>query len=154
LKRVAGEVAGIANGSLEFDLDTLQSRYRFVMGVPGASHALSVAERLRFPGALLERARALTPQATRALGRLAAALASATREAREQATALERARLEAESAAIEHRAATEHSRRELAEKRRSLTRETEALLARARELWQTVQREARRADKTRVDAEQ
>lgn len=153
LKRVAGEVAGIANGSLEFDLDTLQSRYRFIMGVPGASHALSVAERLGFPRDLLERARTLTPESTRALERLTSELAQATRDARENATALERARREAEAAAVEHRAATEHARRELADKRRALTRETDALLARARELWQSVQREARRADKTRIDAE-
>src|SRR5205823_7140446 len=40
LKRVAGEVPGVVNGSLEFDLDTLTSRFRFRRGVPGASHAL------------------------------------------------------------------------------------------------------------------
>ncbi|MFI5369944.1 MAG: Smr/MutS family protein [Candidatus Eisenbacteria bacterium] len=154
LKRVAGEVGGIANGSLEFDPDTLQSRYRFVMGVPGASHALSVAERLGFPAELLARARHLTPESARTLERLTTELAEATRTARENAEALERARAEADAAATEHRAATEHARRELAERRRALTRETDALLARARELWQTVQREARRSEKTRVDAEQ
>jgi len=46
----------------------------------------------------------------------------------------------------------EASRRDLADQRRRVTREGEALLARARELWQTVQREARRADKTRGGA--
>jgi DNA mismatch repair protein MutS2 len=154
LKRVAGEVDGIANGSLEFDLETLQSRFRFVMGVPGASHALSVAERLGFPSALLGRARDLTPESARSLERLTTELAAATETARVEAAGLARARIEAERAAAEHREATEQTRRELAEKRRALTRETDALLARARELWQTVQREARRADKTRVDADQ
>ncbi len=57
LKRVASDVPGIVNGSLEFDLVTLTSRYRFQRGVPGASHALDVAGRLGFPAALLERAR-------------------------------------------------------------------------------------------------
>jgi DNA mismatch repair protein MutS2 len=60
LKRVASEVPGVVNGSLEFDLETLTSRYRFRRGVPGASHALDVAGRLGFPQALIERARALT----------------------------------------------------------------------------------------------
>src|SRR4029077_14475596 len=36
LKRVATEVPGVVNGSLEFDLDTLTSRYPFRRGVPGA----------------------------------------------------------------------------------------------------------------------
>jgi DNA mismatch repair protein MutS2 len=56
-------------------------------------------------------------------------------------------------AAEEHRRASEASRTGLEELRRRLTRESEALLARARELWQTVQREARRADKSRAGAE-
>src|SRR5262249_48174855 len=60
LKRVAGEVPGVVNGSLEFDLDTLTSRYRFRRGVPGASHALDVAQRLGFPEPLIQRSRALT----------------------------------------------------------------------------------------------
>ena len=46
-------------------------------------------------------------------------------------------------------AATESGRQSLEALRRRLTRESEALLAHARELWQTVQREARRADKSR-----
>src|SRR5262249_62300807 len=49
LKRVAGDVPGVVNGSLEFDLDTLTSRYRFRHGVPGAHHALDVARRPRLP---------------------------------------------------------------------------------------------------------
>jgi DNA mismatch repair protein MutS2 len=124
------------------------------MGVPGASHALSVAERLGFPAELLARARDLTPESARALERLTAELAAVMETAREEAAQLAHARAEAERAAAEYREATEHARRELAEKRHALTRETDALLVRARELWQTVQREARRADKTRVDAEQ
>jgi DNA mismatch repair protein MutS2 len=152
LKRLAGEVAGVVNGSLEFDLETLSSRYRFMPGVPGASHALAVAERLGFPLALLQRARALTPEAARALERLTAELAAATRLARDKAAELDDATRRAASAAAEHAEATEHARRELAERRRALTRESDALLARARELWQTVQREARRSDKRREDA--
>jgi hypothetical protein len=42
-----------------------------------------------------------------------------------------------------------HARESLAETRRRLTTESDAVLARARELWQTVHREARRAEKRR-----
>jgi DNA mismatch repair protein MutS2 len=152
LKRVAGQVPGVMNGSLEFDETTLNSRYRFLPGVPGASHALSVAERLGFPSPLLARARALTPDETRALERLIAELNQTNRRNHEAAVALETARAESERLAGEHRAALEASRVDLAEQRRRVTREGEALLARARELWQTVQREARRDEKTRADA--
>jgi DNA mismatch repair protein MutS2 len=46
----------------------------------------------------------------------------------------------------------EEARTELAAQRKRVTREGEALLARIRELWQTIQREARRGDKARTDA--
>jgi DNA mismatch repair protein MutS2 len=152
LKRLAGEVPGVVNGSLEFDQETLTSRYRFLPGTPGASHALAVAGRLGFPEPLLARARDLTPDEARALERLLAELTESHRRLREETAAAARARGESERAAAEHREALESSRITLAEQRRRVTREGEALLGRARELWQTVQREARREEKSRADA--
>ncbi|HEY3216259.1 MAG TPA: Smr/MutS family protein [Candidatus Eisenbacteria bacterium] len=149
LKRLSGEVPGLVNGSLEFDLKTLTPRFRFLGGVPGASHALAVAERLGFPAALLGRARALTPESTQLLERLTADMAEAVRRHRDEAAALEQARIDATAEAERHREAVESSRRELAAERRRLTRESEAVLARARELWQTMQREARREARAR-----
>ena len=152
LKRVAGEVPGIVNGSLDFDRERMQPLYRFLPGVPGASHALAVAAQMGLPPALIERARALTPEESRALERLLEELQVALRRADEEALELRRARGEAERAASEHRGAIEEARQALAELTRRLTRESEALLARARELWQGVQREARRAEKSRASA--
>ncbi len=134
LKRVATETPGVRNGSLEFDLATLQPRYRYIADVPGASHALAVAERLGFPGDLLARARDLTPESARALERLTGELAAAREE--------EARRL--------HEAG-ESLKRDAAERRRALTRESEVLLGRVRELWQTIQREARKEQKARGD---
>ncbi len=153
LKRVASDVPGVVNGSLEFDLETLTSRYRFRRGVPGASHALDVAGRLGFPEALLARARALTPKQTRALERLLAEVGDALAATNEERAVLERSRAEADRAAAHHREAVEEARRALADLRRRLTAESEALLGRSRELWQTVQREAKKRDKSRTDAE-
>jgi DNA mismatch repair protein MutS2 len=152
LKRLAGQVPGVVNGSLEFDQQTMTSRYRFLPGVPGASHALSVAERLGFPVGLLSRARELTSDESRALERLIAELNETRRRMDEESVGLAAARREADRAAADHRAALDDARLTLAEQRRRVTREGEALLARARELWQTVQREARRGEKTRADA--
>jgi DNA mismatch repair protein MutS2 len=153
LKRMSAELEGVVNGSLEFDVATLSPCYRFLPGVPGASHALSVAERLGFPERLLRRARHLTPDAALALERLTAELTAATRRAAAEAEAHGMARREAEEAIREQREAREATLREAAELRRRLSRESEALLARSRELWQTVQREARRSDKSRTGAE-
>jgi DNA mismatch repair protein MutS2 len=152
LKRTATEVEGVIGGSLEFDRETLTPRYRFLPGVPGASHALEVAERLDFPPALLERARTLTPESTRDVERLIASLHDARRRADEETARLETARAAAEAEAAAHRRAQESSRAELSGLRRRLTSESEVLLAHARELWQTVQREARREEKRRVSA--
>ncbi|MCC6348003.1 MAG: Smr/MutS family protein [Candidatus Eisenbacteria bacterium] len=154
LKRVAGEVAGVVNGSLEFDLATLTPRYRFRAGVPGASHALAVAARLGFEPAVLERAAALTSDESRALERLLSELGDALVATGEERAALATARREADDAAAAHRRAAEDARRELAGMRRRLTGESEALLARARELWQDLQREARRAEKSAVAAQE
>lgn len=153
LKRVAGEVPGVVNGSLEFDLETLSPRYRFRSGVPGASHALAVASRLGFPPSLLERAAALTSDESRALERLLSELGDALTAAGEERVALAAALAEARTEADRHREATENSRRELAGMRRRLTGESEALLARARELWQDLQRETKKAVKSRESAD-
>ncbi len=153
LKRASVEVAGIVNGSLEFDLERLAPRYRFVPGVPGASHALSVATRLGFPSSVLDRAKSLTSEESRALERLLAEVIASRRAADEERVTLAAARDEADRRAAEHRNATEEARRTVEDLRRRLTRESEVLLARARELWQLVQRDAKRADKTRADAD-
>lgn len=152
LKRVAGEVPGVVNGSLEFDEATFTSRYRFVPGVPGASHALSVAERLGFPAEVLRRARALAPESAAALERLLLELAAERARLEAEREALAAAREAAEAEAARHRRAAEDATRELGALRRRLTAESEALLARSRELWQTIQREARRAEKSRAAA--
>ncbi len=154
LKRVAGEVGGIVNGSLDFDRERMLPLYRFLPGVPGASHALSVAEQLGLPAAIVARARDLTPRETLALERLLEELQGALRRADAEAADLRRARAEAEAAGAEHRTAIEEARRAVEDLRRRLTRESEQVLGRARELWQTVQRESRRAEKSRVAADE
>jgi len=50
---------GMENASMAFDPETLEPSFRFVPGVPGASHALSIAETLGLPGGVLDRARKL-----------------------------------------------------------------------------------------------
>jgi len=47
---------GVGNAAVEFDIDTLQPTYRLHYGIPGASHAFTIARRLGLPGELLDRA--------------------------------------------------------------------------------------------------
>ncbi|MDT8440217.1 MAG: endonuclease MutS2 [Desulfuromonadales bacterium] len=47
---------GVDNAAVEFDPDTLQPTYRLQYGIPGASHAFTIASRLGLPEALLLRA--------------------------------------------------------------------------------------------------
>ncbi len=154
LKRVPGEVPGVCSGSLEFDPETLTSLYRFRRGVPGASHALAVAGRLGFPPEVLERARALTPDSSREIERLLESLHATQGRLDQETAALHAAREAAAAEAARHRELTASARQELEALKRRLTREAQALLANARELWQTVQREARRAEKRRSGADE
>ena len=80
LKAFAHDAEGVENGSMEFDLRTLEPTFRFRQGVPGSSYAFAIAARLDLKPEVLERARAL-------LGTEGAELASlmATFEERNQA---------------------------------------------------------------------
>ena len=46
LKVYGVETPGVRNASVEFDLETLQPTYRLIVGLPGRSNALAIAQRL------------------------------------------------------------------------------------------------------------
>ncbi len=62
LKAFAHETAGIENGSMAFDENSLVPTYVFRPGLPGSSYALEIAERVGFPRAILETARGFLGQ--------------------------------------------------------------------------------------------
>ena len=59
MKVYAQNTAGAVNASMAFDLDTLQPTYRLVIGLPGRSNALAIAERLGLSAGVLDRARSM-----------------------------------------------------------------------------------------------
>ena len=88
LKAYAYTTPGVHNASVEFDLASLRPTYHLTVGLPGRSNALSIAERLGLPLAIIEHARQLlSPEDLRAEGLLDEIhrQRDATRLAREQA---------------------------------------------------------------------
>lgn len=104
LKAFAYATEGTENGSVEFDLATLSPTYRLVVGVPGQSNALAIAQRLGMSPDIIDRARSyLNPDVERADNLLA--------EIRRRRTEAEAALREAERAKAE----TDRVRREALE---------------------------------------
>jgi DNA mismatch repair protein MutS2 len=63
LKAFAYNRSGAMNASLEFNLKTLRPTYHLILGIPGKSNALVIAERLGMPSEIIEKARAaLSPE--------------------------------------------------------------------------------------------
>jgi DNA mismatch repair protein MutS2 len=56
LKAFAYQHPQLQNASMEFDMETLQPTYRLRMGVPGASHAIEIAQRLGLPEPVVQEA--------------------------------------------------------------------------------------------------
>jgi len=116
LKTYASTTPGVLNAAVEFDDVNLRPTYRLMVGVPGTSSGIAIAERLGLPPRVVERARAeLTPEAREA-GELIAWLHRSRDELEEikRAAREELARLEAERAELRTEWA-ERQRQRLAE---------------------------------------
>ncbi len=59
LKEFAFSAHGVENGSMEFEIETLQPAYKFRMGIPGSSYAIEIAKRLGISANVLSRSKEL-----------------------------------------------------------------------------------------------
>jgi len=137
LKAFAHRHPQLINAAMEFDLETLQPTYRLLMGVPGASHAIEIAQRLGLPQRVAQ-------QATESLGVQEATLTEMIQD-------LERARRHAEQAEAEWRAKLH----DLAQREARLNAERAALEHDKQTYKQRLQQEMEQVlEQARAEAEQ
>jgi DNA mismatch repair protein MutS2 len=163
LKAYASTTPGVLNAAVEFDSVNLRPTYRLMVGVPGGSSGISIAERLGLPARVLERARAeITPAA-----REAADLIAYLHASRDEVDRL-RASLDEQAETLERERATlqtewiERQRKRIAELEHKFTaslKQHEAALAQAlesikdRELRARIEKQTgRSAAKSRAEA--
>ncbi len=122
LKAFAHDTPGVANASVEFDVETLSPTYRLQIGLPGRSNALAIAARLGLPSEIIEQARQL-------LGTTGVQMESLLEDLQEdrRAAADERYHLSMERAEAEHlRKQLETERARFEEERVRIINETRA----------------------------
>lgn len=121
IKHYALTAPNVESASVEFNAATLSPTYRLLIGIPGRSNALLIAEKLGMPEEILERAR-------EALHGKETSMEDIIGELQEKRTAIEQesAELEARRAEIESmRAIYERQKREIEEKRDRLIAEAD-----------------------------
>jgi DNA mismatch repair protein MutS2 len=152
LKLFGARTEGAMNGAMEFDPATLEPTYRFILGRPGRSYGLDMADRLGVPGDVVRDARSRLAADETALDRLLQQVEQDSRALQREREAAEadrltaqRLRAEAEEAA---RTAGEASRNIRAQARQDAREVLGALRQKFKEL-------SRAADsgKTAVQAE-
>jgi DNA mismatch repair protein MutS2 len=149
LKLLAQEDKAIVNASMALDPETLAPRYELVVGVPGGSHALHIAERLGFHPGVLAEARKELPEAARSLEALLEDVTKERALAADARAAAEAAEARAKAAA----AALEREKKEWAETARVQGKERmlqiRALEGQVQGLLREVKAEAKSEEKSR-----
>jgi len=108
LKAYAHTTPGIANASMEFDVESLAPTYRLRIGLPGASNAFTIARRLGLSEEIINRAQGL-------VGEEAKQIEAMLSEIKAQAEAAHRARQQAEAEREEAQAYTRNLQQKLDE---------------------------------------
>src|SRR5438067_2677680 len=142
LKAFALNTPDVRNASVEFDPETLRPTFRLHLGLPGASNAFAIAERLGLERSVLTRADAHLSELHRSLERT---LREAERQRTELAAKLEEARV----AAADAQAATTDAERDAARARDDAERALRRARAEADELILQARRALRQAEEAR-----
>lgn len=95
LKAYAHTTPGIANASMEFNLETLSPTYRLIIGLPGESNAFTIAQRLGLPVEVISQARGLVSGEALQVEAMLAEIKAQTEAARQERRLAEAEREEA-----------------------------------------------------------
>lgn len=87
---------GVANASVEFDVETLSPTYRLLIGVPGRSNAFEISKRLGLPDHIISHAKSFTGTDSKAVDSMIASLEKSRREAEQDAERTQEVLVESE----------------------------------------------------------
>jgi len=121
LKAFAHATPGVVNASMEFDLRTLRPTYNLIIGLPGRSNALAIAERLGLSKDIVDSARSLLDPTEVQAGDLLDEIHHQRTVARKARGAADRSKFEADQI-----------RNELAQRLEKIEDERQAILEKAR----------------------
>jgi len=124
---------GVANASVEFDIETLSPTYRLLIGVPGRSNAFEISSRLGLPESIIDRAKGFTGTDRHEVESMIASLEETRRQSKDDAERSHALLLESETL-----------RKELQDKLQAYEERKEALDKKAKEKARKIVDEAKR----------
>lgn len=136
---------GVANASVEFNVETLSPTYRLLIGVPGRSNAFEISKRLGLPEHIISHAKSFTGTDRREVDSMIASLETSRREAEKDAERSsevleesERLKRELENQLKEYEEQKEKLKEKAKEKARKIveqaTREAEGVMSELRKM--------------------
>lgn len=149
LKAYAHNTAGVVNGSVEFDQETLRPTYKLEIGLPGRSNALAIAARLGLQAELIERARTFLSSEEEQVEDLLASIAREREAAAAEQQHAQTIRVEAEQLRTQLQHEMDQLEREREQRMQALERELDDELRTVRQELRRLRDDTRSVSLTR-----